>query len=185
MPLRQSLSGILRSRQHPPPPAGKSYVKGNPISGFDDSGLTTVYAFPSDGYMVVDPELPGKSAWTFPITSGRDECMNNERCKENKNRGPIPPGLYQLRTSEISNPGVIGGLLRESRGDWGDWRVPLHPRARTNTYGRSGFFLHGGKWPGSAGCIDVGGGIFGNRWTDMILDNLLADPDGIVPVFVN
>src|SRR6185312_11987184 len=81
-----------------------SYVKGNPVSRCDDSGLTTVYAFPSDGYMVVDPELPGKSPWTFPITSGRDECMNNDKCKANKNRGPIPPGLYSSERVRSRTP---------------------------------------------------------------------------------
>ena len=46
--------------------------------------------------------------------------------------------------------------------------IPSRPRARptsmrsggTNTHGRSGFFLHGGRIPGSAGCIDVGSGEF-------------------------
>jgi hypothetical protein len=46
-------------------------------------------------------------------------------------------------------------------GDWGDYRVPLHPASGTDTLDstgqpRGGFFLHGGKYPGSAGCIDVG-----------------------------
>ncbi len=40
--------------------------------------------------------------------------------------------------------------------DWGEYRVPAHPNEGTNTLGRSGFFIHGGKTPGSAGCIDVG-----------------------------
>ena len=161
------------------------YALGSPILRFDDSGLTTVTVHVQEGYMLVDPELPGSSPKQYPITSGRDECMNNPKCKESKNRGPIPPGLYQIRTSEISNPGVLGGLLRQSRGDWGDWRVPIHPRPRTNTYGRSGFFMHGGKWPGSAGCVDIGGGFFGSDKTDEILNDLLTDPDGLVTVFVN
>jgi len=40
--------------------------------------------------------------------------------------------------------------------DWGHARVPLHPLSPTNTYGRDGFFLHGGIFKGSAGCVDVG-----------------------------
>lgn len=34
---------------------------------------------------------------------------------------------------------------------------------------------------GSAGCIDVGGGIFGN---DKLLNDLLRDPDGRIPLLV-
>jgi hypothetical protein len=32
----------------------------------------------------------------------------------------------------------------------------MHPDNKTNMYGRSGFFFHGGEKPGSAGCVDVG-----------------------------
>jgi hypothetical protein len=80
---------------------------------------------------------------------------------------------------------VLRGLIREMRGNWGDWRDPIHPLPRVNTYGRSGFFLHGGNWPGSAGCVDAGGGFNGNHWTDKLLNDLLADPEGIVPVVVH
>jgi hypothetical protein len=38
---------------------------------------------------------------------------------------------------------------------WGDSRVWLTPGAQTNTFGRSGFSIHGGWYPGSAGCIDL------------------------------
>lgn len=46
--------------------------------------------------------------------------------------------------------------MRDLTGDWGDYRVPLHPNDGANTFGRDGFFMHGGDDPGSAGCIDVG-----------------------------
>ena len=55
-------------------------------------------------------------------------------------------------------------------GDWGDWRVKLEPNADTNTLGRDNFFLHGGSKPGSAGCIDIGGGTFGNSQSNTIRD---------------
>jgi hypothetical protein len=38
---------------------------------------------------------------------------------------------------------------------WGAVRAPLTAEDGTNTFGRGGFFLHGGKYPGSQGCIDV------------------------------
>src|SRR5690606_25253592 len=38
---------------------------------------------------------------------------------------------------------------------WGESRIELTPDSGTNTFGRSGFFIHGGDMPGSAGCIDL------------------------------
>ncbi len=38
---------------------------------------------------------------------------------------------------------------------WGESRVWLEAAKETNTYGRSGFSVHGGTEPGSAGCIDL------------------------------
>jgi RHS repeat-associated protein len=161
------------------------YVGGNPMMRFDSNGLTSINVNIAEGYMVVDPEVPGRAPYTHGITSGRDACMNNPKCSDEKDKGPIPPGFYKINVAELSNPGVLGGIARTLRsGDWGDWRVPIHPRPRVNTYGRSGFFLHGGRWLGSAGCIDVGGGQNGNYWTDKLLRDLLADPDGIIPVIV-
>lgn len=58
--------------------------------------------------------------------------------------------------------GTLGGLAGQKVGPWpgggiawGDHRVALKPADGTNTYGRSGFFIHGGAIPGSAGCIDL------------------------------
>jgi hypothetical protein len=48
------------------------------------------------------------------------------------------------------------GFFRKYFGDWGEYRVPLHPDEGTNTYGRKNFFLHGGEEPGTLGCIDIG-----------------------------
>ncbi len=68
--------------------------------------------------------------------------------------GPIPPGRYSLRPSEIS-PATFFRRYIDPR-DWGEYRVGLTPEPPTNTFGRSGFMMHGGIRPGSAGCIDVG-----------------------------
>ena len=49
-------------------------------------------------------------------------------------------------------------VLRNIRGDWGYYRVKLHPQKLMypNRDGhRSEFYLHGGKTIGSSGCIDV------------------------------
>ncbi len=72
---------------------------------------------------------------------------------------------------------MIGDLFRtyrpDSPGDWGDWRIRIHAKPTTNTWGRDKFFIHGGSFDGSAGCIDIGGGQWGNNQTDR-LANLIA-----------
>jgi len=161
-----------------------AYGYDNPVGFYDPSGLTSIQVNVASGMMLVDPEVKGRPPYSIPITSGRGQCQNNPKCSANKNQGPLPPGKYQLNVSEISQLGAFGTLLRQLRGDWGSWRVPLHPLPATNVMGRSGFFLHGGQIPGSAGCIDFGGGIFGNSLTDELLQDIRNDPNGIVPLTV-
>lgn len=38
---------------------------------------------------------------------------------------------------------------------WGKVRTWIYANEDTKTYGRSGFSIHGGSMPGSAGCIDL------------------------------
>jgi hypothetical protein len=78
----------------------------------------------------------------MPASSGRPNCGCDET---SKNKGPIPKGHYTLNNKQLSNPSALGDIVRNLRGDWGDWRVPLTPSPGTNTHGRSGFFLHGGR----------------------------------------
>ncbi len=83
-----------------------------------------------------------------------------------KNYGPIPEGNYiarkegqqhwknlnllQKTTAYIGKGEWPGGTYT-----WGENRIWLTPSQETNTYNRSGFSIHGGKTPGSAGCIDL------------------------------
>ena len=161
-----------------------AYSLDNPIGYFDPSGLATVDVSVSGGFMIVDPELPLEPPYVVSITTGRGQCMNNDKCTKVSNQGPIPYGKYTLNVSEISKPGLLGTLLRQTQGDWGSWRVPLHPLPATQTFGRSGFFLHGGAIPGSAGCVDFGGGIFGNALTNKLLQDIRFDRTGTVSVNV-
>ena len=124
------------------------------------------------------------------VQSGTGDCMNNPACKAIKSTGPIPRGTYSLLSAELSDPNFLVDLLRlganlpSGLSDWGDWRAPLSPMAGTNTYGRSGFFLHGGLFPGSAGCIDVGRGLFGNTQTNQLQRMITSAPGGVVYVLV-
>ncbi len=121
---------------------------------------------------------------SIPASSGNGDCMNNSSlaCQATSWEGAIPMGTYTIFSSEISNPGVLGFIARSITGDWGSWRVPLHPNAGTNTYGRSGFFIHGGSNQGSAGCIDVGGGQFGSNQTDTL--RVMLEASGVITLRV-
>jgi hypothetical protein len=119
---------------------------------------------------------------SIPASSGRGGCLNNPSaaCQMTPFEGPLPIGEYYIVPSEISDPSFIKDLARNTQGDWGDWRVRLHPKPMTNTFGRDNFFLHGGGLEGSAGCIDIGGGILGNSNTDRILNMISSSRNHIL-----
>jgi hypothetical protein len=66
--------------------------------------------------------------------------------------GPTPEGIYWINPSEMW---TNGRLVRGSRSSWGNHRITIHPFTTTETFGRGGFFIHGGSVPGSHGCIDL------------------------------
>jgi RHS repeat-associated protein len=158
-----------------------SYAFNDPLAFMDPLGLTRLTFDPGQGILTVDPEQPGSSPYQMPASSGRPNCNCGP---SDRNSGRIPSGDYTIMKNELSYPSYLWDLLRELRGDWGSFRVPLHPGPGTETFGRSGFYLHGGAFPGSAGCIDTGGGIFGNSDTSQLVNDILGDPDGKVPVHV-
>jgi RHS repeat-associated protein len=160
------------------------YTKGNPANGTDPFGLTTLIFNIKDKTLSVDPERDGQAPYQLPATSGIGDCLNKPDCARQRDSGPIPPGEYSIGTDEITNPGFLGDLRRNFLGDWGDWRAPIHANPGTQTFGRGGFLLHGGRKAGSKGCVDVGGGVFGNENTNRLLKDLLNDPDHRVPLTV-
>lgn len=71
------------------------------------------------------------------------------------NTGPIPVGSYWFdvcKGRDFWSSPFSHGVKKVG---WGNYSWSLNAHAGTTTYGRSGFFIHGGQRWGSAGCIDT------------------------------
>ena len=110
--------------------------------------------------MVYCVDMPGLS---WDATSGRDGYQSSE-FQYIANKGPIPEGSYMVDPANTQS--MISDWKAYSKWDggcwskggknaWGTIRTWITPTKETNTHGRSGFSIHGGKDPGSAGCIDL------------------------------
>lgn len=85
-----------------------------------------------------------------------------------ENHGPIPEGDWDIDPQELEEYSPekerVGFYDRHvndivpwtgATRSWGKHRVKLVPESDTETFGRSGFYLHGGDELGSGGCIDT------------------------------
>jgi hypothetical protein len=83
-------------------------------------------------------------------------------------RGPIPEGVYEVDQLQYPPPtgswqrlkGRLGwGTWKGLENAWGNSRAFLNAKSITHPQAahRSGFSIHGGAVPGSAGCIDLTG----------------------------
>jgi hypothetical protein len=80
-----------------------------------------------------------------------------------KDKGPLPEGIWDVQQAQYEEKEPIDALKSLfGRGtwpaaavSWGSQRVWLSPAEGTDDYGRMGFSIHGGHFPGSAGCIDL------------------------------
>ena len=107
----------------------------------------------------------GKTIQEWDAVSGRDGYQD-PAFQGLADKGPIPEGAYDVKQSElqfIGNRSALATVAAEAgftawpggESSWGQSRVWLSPASGTNTLGRSGFSVHGGSYPGSAGCIDL------------------------------
>ncbi|TSD87794.1 DUF2778 domain-containing protein [Mycobacterium sp. KBS0706] len=104
----------------------------------------------------------------WAAVSGR-EGHQSPREQNVADTGPIPAGTYLGDFSEFQDrrlgqstvdwvAGNLGrGQWRGNEMSWGNYRLWLRPLRNVNTFGRDGFTIHGGWYPGSAGCIDLTG----------------------------
>jgi len=103
----------------------------------------------------------GKKKYEYPAVSGPilkgvfDYSLSAQR--KINGGGPIPEGTYWINPDELwERTWIRKKLLPEKHKiAWGNYRITIHPFTTTVTYKRGGFFIHGGKDPGSAGCIDL------------------------------
>ena len=113
---------------------------------------------------------PDGSRLVLPAVSGEVDALGRTQpdLQALRDVGPIPEGAYSFRPGDIQEIKFLDNLLGTfSLGRlcawpggtiaWGRQRVFLDPGPETETFGRSGFAIHGGGRPGSRGCIDLCG----------------------------
>ena len=100
----------------------------------------------------------GRAFRSYAAVSGRPDTQGNfayGNARQHQTfQGPIPEGTYWVRPDELWENAWYKPAPRAA---WGDFRLSIHPFSTTHTFGRGGFFIHGGSVPGSAGCIDLMG----------------------------
>lgn len=124
-----------------------------------------------------------RSALVLPVVSGRavdgrfDYSTDRQRLAD---QGPIPTGDYWIQPQELQSNAWY--RLRNPRAAWGNHWITIHPYPATQTYGRGGFFIHGGSTPGSAGCIDLSGSM--DRFAEAIERELEPRVPCHIPLYV-
>lgn len=127
-----------------------------------------------------------KTALVFPAVSGaRSQDGKFDYSAERQKlpyKGPIPSGEYWVQPSQMWENNWLKSLIRTPRSAWGDYRLAIHPYPTTETFGRGGFFVHGGSIPGSAGCIDLTVNI--DKFVQQIAKELGGLPECYIPLTV-
>ncbi|NML29674.1 tlde1 domain-containing protein [Paraburkholderia antibiotica] len=112
-----------------------------------------------------------------PDSAGRfDHSLERQR---ERSKGPIPIGQYWIEPLQMWENHWYNLAARAS---WGNHRITIHVYPGTQTYGRGGFFIHGGTHAGSAGCINLKAGM------DLFVRDLrqaaAQSPDCYIPLSV-
>jgi hypothetical protein len=103
--------------------------------------------------------VTGTGATAFRAVSGRpgpDGSFDYGPARQREESvGPIPAGTYWIDPRQMKDMALNNLFSEGSARGWGSHRITIHPFDDTHTFGRGGFFIHGGTIPGSAGCIDL------------------------------
>jgi RHS repeat-associated protein len=125
------------------------YAYANPLIFIDPFGLASLEF---NGSNLTARDDGGNITNTWPATSGLPGTTAADQSKGNK--GPIPEGNWAVDSSK-SNYDKWYKIDWGNPDSWGDVRTLIEPQGGTNTYGRDQMYIHGGKTPGSLGCIDL------------------------------
>jgi len=139
-------------------------------------------------YELSATDAEGNAISSWQGSSGKPGSTTSVAHQRLQDFGPIPEGNYIVDPSQIQRwkdlPGYQKVAAYFNRGEWpggipawGDTRVPIQIPGGS-VYGRSEFFIHGGWFPGSAGCIDLG------RNASSFF-NYLSGQRGSIPLTVN
>ncbi|MFL6667267.1 MAG: tlde1 domain-containing protein [Burkholderia ambifaria] len=110
-----------------------------------------------DGRFLV---MTGNASGVYPAVSGRHDNRGSfdypSARHQMENVGPIPSGRYWIQPFEMW---TNRSYNLASRAACGNYRLTIHVVPGTRTFGRGGFFIHGGTQAGSAGCINLHSGM--------------------------
>jgi hypothetical protein len=103
--------------------------------------------------------MAGSSAGAWPAVSGRPDAAGkfdySAARQHQQDIGPIPEGQYWIDPKQMIDLQSRWFYTLRYKEPWGTHRITIHPFDSTQTFGRGGFFIHGGGTAGSAGCIDL------------------------------
>lgn len=98
--------------------------------------------------------IQGERQAYFEAVSGKPNRFGKFNYSQGRQRleniGPIPEGVYWIDPTQL-------GIVKRPW-EWAGFglkRLTIHPFHTTHTFGRGGFFIHGGVLAGSGGCIDL------------------------------
>lgn len=127
--------------------------------------------------------LSGPNMRAYTAVSGRplpSGTFDYSLARQHESReGPIPPGQYWILPSQMWTNHWYNVA---PRGAWGNHRITIHVFPGTQTFGRGGYFIHGGTHPGSAGCINLHAQM--ENFVRDLKDSVADSPDCYIPLTV-
>ena len=128
--------------------------------------------------------MGGVAGIIFPAVSGKpteqgdfDYSLERQKIAD---QGSIPEGEFWIQPSQLQENAWY--RIRNPRFAWGNYWITIHPYPSTQTYGRGGFFIHGGDSLGSAGCIDLAENM--NQFVEALKKELNGFPQCFIPLTV-
>ncbi|MGF6800530.1 hypothetical protein OKW48_003962 [Paraburkholderia youngii] len=127
--------------------------------------------------------MSGQVSRNYAAVSGRTDSRGKFDYSSMRQReegvGPIPPGQYWIDPSQKWENHWYNLAPRAA---WGDHRITIHVYPGTQTFGRGGFFIHGGTHAGSAGCINLHAGV--ETFVRELKEAATPSPDCFIPLTV-